>query len=136
MDTSQQPAPTRTDHNIWPSVTAADPLAIREWLAALGFAEGILVPGADGEVRHSEMLWPEGGRVMVSSATKGDDTFVRAVGSAVLYIVTDEPDAVLERANAAGVEVTRGMEESDYGSRGFSLVDPEGNSWSFGTYAG
>ncbi len=28
------------------------------------------------------------------------------------------------------------MEETDYGSRGFSVADVEGNRWSFGTYAG
>ncbi len=28
------------------------------------------------------------------------------------------------------------MREEDYGSRGFSIADPEGNIWSVGTYAG
>jgi uncharacterized glyoxalase superfamily protein PhnB len=28
------------------------------------------------------------------------------------------------------------MSETDYGSRGFSVKDAEGNRWSFGTYAG
>jgi uncharacterized glyoxalase superfamily protein PhnB len=28
------------------------------------------------------------------------------------------------------------MEDTDYGSRGFSIADEEGNRWSFGTYAG
>jgi len=35
-----------------------------------------------------------------------------------------------------GAEVVRPMEEADYGSRGFSVRDAEGNRWSFGTYAG
>jgi uncharacterized glyoxalase superfamily protein PhnB len=30
----------------------------------------------------------------------------------------------------------RGLRDEDYGSRGFSVLDPEGNIWSFGTYAG
>lgn len=104
---------------------------------ALGFTDGIVVPGdRDGEIRHSEMLWPDGGRVMVSSRGKGDDTFVAAAGAATMYVVADDPDAVWARAEALGVTVDRPMEESDYGSRGFSIRDPEGNSWSFGTYAG
>lgn len=125
----------RTDHTIWPGLTAEDPKALRAWLAGLGFAEGILVEGG-GFVQHSEMLWPEGGRVMISSARPDDPHLTTPVGGAMLYVVTDEPDAVHERAEAAGATVTRPMEEADYGSRGFSILDPEGNSWSFGTYAG
>ena len=51
-------------------------------------------------------------------------------------MVTDEPDALFERATAAGAEVARGLRDEDYGSRGFTVRDPEGNLWSFGTYAG
>ncbi|MDQ3053845.1 MAG: glyoxalase, partial [Actinomycetota bacterium] len=43
---------------------------------------------------------------------------------------------VYERAVAGGAEVAREMEEADYGSRGFTVRDPEGNLFSFGTYRG
>lgn len=134
MDTHQ--TDSRTDHDIWSGITATDPLALRAWLLTLGFTEGILVEGEGGIVQHSEMLWPEGGRVMISSARQDDPHFTMPVGGAMLYVVTDEPDAVHSRAEAAGARFTRPMEDSDYGSRGFSILDPEGNSWSFGTYAG
>ncbi|MDQ6716596.1 MAG: glyoxalase, partial [Actinomycetota bacterium] len=85
----------------------------------------------------SEMVWrPEGGRVMVHSRGKADDTFETVRGRANVYVVCDDPDAVLERATRVGATLTRPMEDSDYGSRGFSVADAEGNSWSFGTYAG
>ncbi|MGO1167714.1 MAG: VOC family protein [Janibacter sp.] len=125
----------RTDHTIWPGLTADDPRALRAWLVSLGFSEGILV-GGEGIVQHSEMLWPEGGRVMISSARPEDPHFTTPIGGSNLYVVTDEPDAVHERAVAVGARFTRPMEDADYGSRGFSITDPEGNSWSFGTYAG
>ncbi len=51
-----------------------------------------------------------------------------------MYVITDDPDAVYERAVAGGAEITRGMEEADYGSRGFTVRDLEGNLFSFGTY--
>jgi uncharacterized glyoxalase superfamily protein PhnB len=131
------PAPARQDHNLWPGTTYADALGARRWLAALGFVEGILVTGDDETtVIHSEMLWPEGGRVMVSSATKDDTMFTVPPGAGSCYVVTDDPDAVYARARELGAEVVREMEETDYGSRGFSVRDPEGNGWSFGTYAG
>ena len=113
-----------------------DPLAARIWLRRLGFTDGILVQDDAGAVEHSEMLWPEGGRVMVSSRAKGNDTFVSAAGAATVYVVVDDPDAVWERAQRLGAVVDRSIEETDYGSRGFSVRDAEGNSWSFGTYAG
>lgn len=136
MDTTPtSTTPTRTDHTIWPGLTADDPRALRRWLVALGFEEGILVEEGD-LVIHSEMLWPEGGRVMVHSAKPDDPHFTAPVGSGNLYVVTDDPDAVHARAEALEASFTRPMKEEDYGSRGFSIIDPEGNSWSFGTYAG
>ena len=39
-------------------------------------------------------------------------------------------------ASGLGAVIIRDMEETDYGSRGFSIKDAEGNRWSFGTYAG
>ncbi|MCF8608753.1 glyoxalase [Gordonia sp. HY285] len=128
---------TRKDMNIWPSVTCNDPLAERDWLARLGFEPGVLVEGdGSGEVFHSEMLWPTGGRVMVSSAAKTDSTFATPVGSTSVYVVVSDPDAVYARATDLGAKLVRDMAEEDYGSRGFSIADPEGNLWSFGTYAG
>jgi len=131
------PDSTRRDHNLWPGVTCTDALAIRTWLAALGFDEGVCILEDDGQrVMHSEMLWPEGGRVMVSSSEKSDPTFAVAVGGGSCYVVCDDSDAVLARAAALGACIVRPMEDTDYGSRGFSIADVEGNRWSFGTYAG
>ncbi len=108
---------TRSDHNIWTGITYEDALAARTWLRDLGFDEGILVTDDGGSVQHSEMLWPEGGRVMIHTRdAKVDSTFEVARGAASVYVVE--------------------MEDTDYGSRGFSIKDAEGNRWSFGTYAG
>ncbi|HEU4513545.1 MAG TPA: VOC family protein [Nocardioidaceae bacterium] len=127
----------RTDHNIWAGLTYDDAIAARSWLSALGFTEGVLVMSADGStVEHSEMIWPEGGRVMVSSRLRSDDTFAVPRGAGSVYVVVDDPDGVFARAKDLGARVIRDMEEADYGSRGFSVTDPEGNRWSFGTYAG
>lgn len=58
------------------------------------------------------------------------------MGAASLYLVCDDPDALYARAEKAGARIVREMRDEDYGSRGFSAADPEGNLWSFGTYAG
>ena len=51
-----------------------------------------------------------------------------------MYVVVEDPDTMHERAKAAGAEISREIEDTDYGSREFSARDPEGNAWSFGTY--
>lgn len=128
----------RIDHSIWPALFSDDPHALRRFLAALGFEEGIVVPArgstrTDGEVMHSELLWPEGGRIMVASASNDHPTPHRAN----LYVVTDHPDEVHAKAVTSGAEITRPLaEQSGHGSREFSLKDPDGNGWSFGTYGG
>lgn len=59
------------------------------------------------------------------------------VGKSSLYVVTDDPAAVHERAVAAGAPITRALkDEDDHASRGLNCTDREGNHWSFGTYAG
>jgi uncharacterized glyoxalase superfamily protein PhnB len=50
------------------------------------------------------------------------------------YIVVPDADAVHARAVAAGAEIIRPIQETPYGSREFALKDPEGHSWSVGTY--
>jgi uncharacterized glyoxalase superfamily protein PhnB len=57
-------------------------------------------------------------------------------GTFSVYIVTDEPDALYERAVAAGAVTVRKPNNTGYGSREFAVDDPEGNQWAFGTYRG
>ena len=56
------------------------------------------------------------------------------LGSSSVYVVIDDPDALHDRAVAAGGEIVRELVDLDYGSRDFAVRDPEGNLWNFGTY--
>jgi len=51
------------------------------------------------------------------------------------YVVCDEPDELFARAVKNGAVVAE-LNDKDYGSRDFAVLDPEGNHWSFGTYRG
>ena len=51
-----------------------------------------------------------------------------------MYVVVEDIDAHHERATAAGAELVRALQDTDYGSREYSARDVEGNVWSFGTY--
>ena len=50
------------------------------------------------------------------------------------YIVVPDADATHARAVAAGATIIRPLQNTDYGSREFAVRDPEGHSWSVGTY--
>ena len=131
---------TTAPKTVWPCVNYRDaPAAIHFLVDVLGFEErcAYRAEGNDDVVVHAELRWPEGGGVMLGSAERGEGEFSdRPTGASSVYVVTDEPDALYARATAAGAEVVRGLRDEDYGSRGFSVRDPEGNLWSFGTYRG
>jgi uncharacterized glyoxalase superfamily protein PhnB len=125
---------------IWPCLAYRDASAAIEFLVeAFGF-DLRAVYARDGEpsiVEHAELRWPLGGGVMLGTAGKDDGPFgVRIPGNDAVYVVCDDPDALFARATAKGALVVRELEDTDFGSRGFTVRDPEENLWSFGTYRG
>lgn len=124
---------------LWPCLSFRDARAMVDFLVnAFGFQRTALYAreGDPSIVEHGELRWPLGGGLMFGSAEKDDSPFSRPPGTDSLYLVCENPDDLFARATAAGAEVVRGMRDEDYGSRGFSVRDPEGNIWSFGTYWG
>lgn len=127
--TDKTPAP-----QVWPTLRATDARSLIAFLVeAFGFEETVVYGDGD-TVHHAQLSWPPGGGIMLGSA-RDDDLGVRP-GTSSAYAVTDEPDALYERATAAGATVVRELHDTDYGSRDFSVRDPEGNLWNFGTYRG
>lgn len=126
---------------IWAALNYADATAgIRFLIDILGFEEQLVVPGEEpGVVVHSQLRWPEGGVVQAASANRPDNPFSqRAVGSQSLYVITADPMAVYQRCLEADAEVLMTPESPEYDPNGtvFTIADPEGNLWSFGTYTG
>ncbi|MEP6697107.1 MAG: VOC family protein [Pseudonocardiales bacterium] len=122
---------------VWPSFRARDARAlIRFLLDAFGFEETLVI-GEGDTVNHAELAWPPGGGVMLGSYREDpDDPWPVQPGSGASYVVADDIDALHARAVAAGAQITRPLQDTDYGSREFAARDPEGNRWSFGTYRG
>jgi uncharacterized glyoxalase superfamily protein PhnB len=127
---------------VWPTLRARDARGLIRFLVdAFGFEETVVY--GDGDVvEHAQLSWPPGGGIMLGSVREpaaddgSGDGGPTPPGSFGAYVVTDDPDAVFARAAAAGADVIQGLHETDYGSRDFSVRDPEGNRWSFGTYRG
>jgi len=123
------PAPT-----IYPTLRYRDARAAIDWLQrALGFELVAVHDGENGAVAHAELAFGAG-IVMLGSAGGGDTRLDRGVGCASVYLAAEDVDALFERATAAGGTVMRALEDTPYGSREFSVADPEGNWWSVGTY--
>jgi uncharacterized glyoxalase superfamily protein PhnB len=127
-----------TQTTVWPTLIYRDAPAALHFLAeAFGFEETLVVPGdAEGVVAHAEMRWPLGGGIMLGSLRSDSVLGEKHAGAASVCVVTDEPDALFARATAAGAKVVLGLEDTHYGSRGFTVEDAEGNLWTFGTYRG
>ncbi|WP_338178611.1 VOC family protein [Jatrophihabitans sp.] len=122
--------------SVWASIVSDDAAALRSWLLHLGFVEDLLIPGdRDGEIHHCQLDWPEGGRVLLSST--GEHPTPCRPGANSLHVVTADPDAVMSRARMLDARVVHELtEQTDYPSRDFTVADPDGNHWTFATFAG
>jgi uncharacterized glyoxalase superfamily protein PhnB len=131
------PAPT-----VWPVLHYDDTNAALDFLVeAFGFDAALAVRDHDGDVVHAELRWPAGGALVFGSTRHTDSVHgeMRA-GASACYLVTNDPDAVFDRATAANAEIVEPPQETVFGSgvptRAFTARDPEGNLWTFGTYRG
>ena len=122
--------------SVWPSVVSDDAWQLHDWLLGLGFTEDLLIPGeAAGSIHHCQLDWPEGGRVMLSST--GERSTPCRPGTSSLHVVTADPDGVLTRARALGGTIVHELvSHTEYPSHDFTVADPDGNHWTFATFAG
>ncbi|HWG21397.1 MAG TPA: VOC family protein [Terracidiphilus sp.] len=126
---------------IMPTLRYRDALAAIDWLCeVLGCAPHAVYPGPDKTISHAELTL-NGGMIILGSHK--DDEYGKGfrspgelggVETRSTYVVVKDADAVYARAQAAGAEVVRPVQNTDYGSREFTVKDREGHSWSVGTY--
>jgi uncharacterized glyoxalase superfamily protein PhnB len=142
-DPSTGPSTTPPPPSVWPTLRAHDARALIRFLVdVFGFREVVAwgdQPDGSGDiVVHAQLAWPSGGGVMLGSVRPAQqvDSWPQQPGGAGVYVVCDDPDEIHARAAAAGATVLRAPQDTDYGAREFTVRDPEGNLWSFGTYRG
>jgi len=134
-------ATPHTRSTIMPALRYLDAKAAIAWLInVFGFERHAVYEGPDGSIAHAELTL-NGGMIMLGS--QKNDEYSRSFKSPAevggietrgAYIVVADADAVYARAQAAGATVIRPIQNTDYGSREFAVKDPEGHSWSAGTY--
>ena len=122
--------------SIHPTFLYRDAAAAIDFLErAFGFETKERHDNPDGTVAHSELAL---GREVVMVGTGSDelqdapeDFRAARVG---IYLSVEDLDAHYERARAAGADVFRELQDTEYGSREYSARDSEGLHWHFGTY--
>ena len=120
--------------NIFPALRYRNGPAALEWLGrAFGFENQMVVPGPEGTIAHAQMkLGPD--LIMLGSARhEGAQNPWDDVKQGI-YVCVADVDAHHARAKAVGAEIVRELQDTDYGSREYSVRDLEGHLWSFGTY--
>ncbi len=104
------------------------------WLCrAFGFEEQAVYPGPNNTVAHAELRFGTG-TIGLSSAGPVDPANVWTTVREGIYACIDDPDGHHARAKSAGATIERGLQDTDYGSREYSVRDHERHLWSFGTY--
>ena len=124
--------------SLYPFLRYKDARAALEWLSdAFGFESQVVVAGSRGSVAHARMKLGTG--VIMLGSEREDDLRMRspvdlpAVPQGI-YVYLENVERHYHRARAAGAEIVRELEETDYGSREYTARDLEGHLWSFGSY--
>ncbi len=123
--------------NLFLSLRYKDAPAALEFLAAgLGFerAAAYADEGDPSRILHAQMNWPGGGGIMFGTAA--DDSEVGVAGAYLVVPDDADVDRVHRQALGHGFTEVREPVDMDYGGRGSTLADPEGNEWSLGSYPG
>ena len=96
---------------------------------AFGFARGVVLPGADGQVRYAEMRH---GNSVVMLIPKDDGTTATG-GAAALYAYVEDVDRVLSQVREAGAGASE-PEDKPWGDRTAVVTDPDGYRWVLATF--
>jgi uncharacterized glyoxalase superfamily protein PhnB len=121
--------------NIFPVLRYDDAAAAIDFMVrGLGFESASDHRDPDGRVVHADLRFGPS-VVGVSSTGTSPPSSPWARVRQGIYIVVEDPDAAYARAQAAGADIALPIADQPYGSRDFTLRDPEGHLWGFGTYA-
>ncbi len=103
---------------------------------AFGFKETQVFRDDAGAVIHAEMTF-NGGVIMLGTGPDKQRVEADRHGPADrgVYCVVEDVDAHFAQAQTAGATIVYGPQDTEFGTRRYRVMDPEGYEWSFGTYA-
>lgn len=124
-------------HSVTPYLTVKGAArALEFYEKAFGAKVLFRMDDKDGRVGHAEIQLGDS-RVMLSD--EHPEMGVRSPHSVggtpvSIHLYTDDVDATVARAVAAGAEVTRAVADQFYGDRSGTLTDPFGHRWFVSTH--
>jgi uncharacterized glyoxalase superfamily protein PhnB len=127
--------------SVIPAFRYRDARAAIEWLCnVLGFTRHAVYEGKNGTIEHAELSL--GGGMIMLGSMKDDEHGRRfkapgemgGAETSSMYLVVPDADAVYARVQTAAATIIRPIQDMSYGGREFAVADPEGHTWSVGTY--
>ena len=121
---------------LFPYLSYRNSAAALKWLAeAFGFTPIADFRDPDGNVMHAELTFGNGA-VMLGASTihRTEEDLYTTPAEHGIYVYVSDVDAHYERAEAAGAHIVFPPEDTEWGTRRYRALDPEGYEWSFGNY--
>lgn len=105
--------------------------AIQFYAQVFGAVETARMTGPDGRVAHAEIRIGDSIVMLADESPDGPTRSPRTAGAttAVMFVYTDDVDAMWERAIAAGASEIYPLEHQFYGDKGGRIEDPFGHQW-------
>ncbi len=135
--------PKNATVNLIPSLRYADAAKAIDWLCdAFAFERQLVVPGEGGGIAHAQLRFGNG-MLMLGSGGNHEGPFDQRVRPPAnreaerpssIYVIVADADTHCARARAAGAEIVQAPQDEEYGGRGYTCRDLEGNVWTFGSY--
>lgn len=133
----------RTQASIIPTLQYKNAAAAVDWLChAFGFEKKVVYADDNGAIVHSQLVI---GNSMIMVSSQSDTPFGKLVAiprdldklnTQSAYIVIDDSKmkSHYETAIKAGATIALDLRSEDYGGQSYSVYDPEGHLWNFGSF--
>jgi len=132
-----------TNSSVIPTMKYKNASAAVDWLShAFGFDKKVVYPDGKGGISHAQLTFGTG-MIMISSESDTPYGRLMAVPRDLDNVNTQSANIILdedkvkdhyENAIRAGAKIALPLEKQDYGGQSYSVFDPEGHLWNFGSY--
>ena len=131
-----------SEHGAIPNLIYSEANAAVSFLKkAFGFKERGVYKDDNGKIFHAQLVL--GKALIMVNPFNPDSAFgkmlnlpknLEGYNTQTPYFIIENVDEHYKNAKANGAEIVMDIKDEDYGGRGYSCKDPEGNIWSFGSY--
>jgi|SRR5262245_7265553 len=136
MQTKVNPIPTGYEAVTPYLIIRGASQAIDFYKKAFGATELMRIGGPDGKIGHAEIRIGKGILMISDEAPQMGHKSPQSFGGTPvgLAFYSEDVDALVKRATAAGAKVTQPVENKFYGDRAAGLTDPFGFTWYVATH--